>query len=329
MDSPLWIDKYAPNAEDFPQDKLRYILPKSQEMSINFLLYGPAGGGKTSAARIIARGGELIEFNIADLVNSSKKEIVENPLFSGFISSKKMPSGSKDSLIIHFIKESASYPPVSGGRKVMILDNFESAQRNFQQALRRIIEQYHHNTQFILTTRRLGKVIPAIRSRCYSVSVRGAQDSDMNMIIENILRKEGIKFTEEGIGFIVDSASGNIRSAIMYTQAIAERWGEITQEGVIEIVQEMGLEEPIVELVECSLSGQFGNARSILEGLMITSGYSGGELLEIISKVVKEREDVDQVEFALILSEIDCNLSKEANSIIHLTNFLTKLGSLG
>ena len=59
------------------------------------------------------------------------------------------------------------------------------------------------------------------------------------------------------------------------------------------------------------------------------SGYSGGELLEIISKVVKEREDVDQVEFALILSEIDCNLSKEANSIIHLTNFLTKLGSLG
>jgi DNA polymerase III delta prime subunit len=115
----------------------------------------------------------------------------------------------------------------------------------------------------------------------------------------------------------------------MYTQAIAERWGEITQEGVIEIVQEMGLEEPIVELVECSLSGQLGNARSILEGLMITSGYSGGELLEIISKVVKEREDVDQVEFALILSEIDCNLSKEANSIIHLTNFLTKLGSLG
>ena len=76
MDSPLWIDKYAPSVEDFPQEKLRYILPKSQEMPINFLLYGPAGGGKTSAARIIARGGELIEFNIADLVNSSKKEIV-------------------------------------------------------------------------------------------------------------------------------------------------------------------------------------------------------------------------------------------------------------
>ena len=51
--------------------------------------------------------------------------------------------------------------------------------------------------------------------------------------------------------------------------------------------------------------------------------------LEIISKVVKERGDVDPVEFAFILSEIDFNLSKEANSIIHLTNFLTKLGSLG
>lgn len=332
MDSPLWIDRYSPSVGDFPQEELRYILSKSQDMPINFLLYGPEGSGKTSAARIIARGeeigGDLIEFNISDLVNSSKKEIIENPLFSGFISSKKVPKGSKISLIIHLIKESASYPPVSGGRKVMILDNFESSQRNFQQALRRIIEQYHHNTQFILTTRQLWKVIPAIRSRCYSVSVGGAQDADMNRILRNILTLEGIEFTEDGIEFIVDRSGGDIRSAIMYTQAVAERGDEVTLDGAIEIVRDVGIEEPIVELVECSLSGRFSDARSILEGLMITSGYSGGELLEIISKVVKGRSDVDPIAFALILAEIDFNLSKESNSIIHLTHFLTKLGSL-
>ena len=109
MDSPLWIDRYSPSVGDFPQEELRYILSKSQDMPINFLLYGPEGSGKTSAARIIARGedigGDLIEFNISDLVNSSKKEIIENPLFSGFISSKKVPKGSKISLIIHLIKQ--------------------------------------------------------------------------------------------------------------------------------------------------------------------------------------------------------------------------------
>ena len=333
MDSPLWIDKYAPEGEDFSQRELRFNLSKFQKMPINFLLYGPEGSGKSSAARIIAKGPDeegqdLVEFNISDLFNSSKKEIVENPLFSGFISSGKTPSGSKESLVIHLIKESASYPSISGGKKIMMLDNFESAQRSFQQALRRIIEQYHRNTQFILTTRQLWKVIPAIRSRCYPISVRSPADTDMKKILVRILDAEEIEFTDEAVDYIVANSSGNLRSAIVHAQAVSEGMGEVTYEGVVEIIQDMGINDPIIEMIDCSLDGKIIDARSFLEKLIITSGYTGGEILEIVGEVVRNRDDIDQTKFALVIGEVDFDLANESNSVIHLTKFLTKFGSL-
>tara|TARA_B110000116_G_C16777479_1_gene556498 strand:- start:1022 stop:2029 length:1008 start_codon:yes stop_codon:yes gene_type:complete len=334
MESPLWIDKHAPKIEDFVQEELSSILSLFEEIPINFLFYGPEGCGKTAAAIALSQKIdenfpiELVELNVSDLFEKSKKDIIENPLFSGFLSSGKTPKGSKESLIIHLIKESAGYSPVSGGNKIMLLDNFESAQKSFQQALRRIIERHHQNTKFILTTRELGKVIPAIRSRCYPVPVRAPNGMEMKQIIENILTTEGVEYSIECVEFITVHAEGNIRIAILYTQAIAERFGNVNQKNAYEILNDIGKEKPIIELIEYAKKRNFSETRSALESLLIKEGYTGSKLLECINNSVKKRGIVEPMEFAELVGEVDFHLAKGSNALIHLTNLLTKIGHM-
>jgi len=60
---------------------------------------------------------------------------------------------AKRDMINRVLKESASYAPMSGEYKTVLLDNAEAIREDFQQALRRVMEQHHRTTQFVIATR--------------------------------------------------------------------------------------------------------------------------------------------------------------------------------
>ena len=194
MESPLWTEAHRPDLAELPQDDVREYLERAVEEPINLILQGPPGSGKTAAARALAQAAhedpdnDLVVVNVADFFQRTKSEITNDPRFSHFLTGKSdLP---KRDMINHVLKESASYAPATGNYKTLVLDNAEGAREDFQHALRRVMERYHRNTQFVLTTRQPSKLIPPIRSRCFPVPVRAPTVPEIVEVLERIVEAE-------------------------------------------------------------------------------------------------------------------------------------------
>ena len=168
MDGPLWTEAHAPTLADLPQPGVRDALTGAVDEPMNLVVHGPEGAGKTAAVRALAReahadpDNDLIAVNVDDFFSRTKTEIKNDPRFAPFLEGRSRLS--KRDMINRVLKETASYASVSGEYKTLLLDNAESIREDFQQALRRVMEQHHRTTQFVVATRQPSKLIPPIRS---------------------------------------------------------------------------------------------------------------------------------------------------------------------
>ncbi len=331
MDSPLWIDEYAPDIGDLPQADLREYLDQVSDGPINLVLHGPRGSGKTAAVRALARSvhddpeNDLIEINVADFFDMTKKELRNDPRFARFLQGRS--DMGKGAMINHVVKESASYAPMSGAYKTLVLDNAEGIREDFQQALRRVMERHHEATQFVITTRQPSKLIPAIRSRCFPIPVRSPTRAEIESVLETIVENEDVEYDADGLTFVASHADGDLRRAILDAQTVAETEGEITREAAYETLREVGDDDEIATMVENALAGEFTDARSTLDDLLVVEGYDGEEVLESLLQVSRDRDLAPEPELTRIAGDIDLDLAEGTNDRLHLSHLLAELGA--
>lgn len=331
MDAPLWTEAYAPAIDELPQKTARQQLQGAVSDPVNLLVYGPPGVGKTAAVRALARAAhedpdnDFVELNIADFFNRTKTEIKNDPRFQSFLTGRS--SLSKRDMINHVLKESASYSPVTGGYKTLLLDNAEEIREDFQQALRRVMEQYHQNTQFVIATRRPSKLIPPLRSRCVAVPMAAPTGEAIADILTRIVEAEGVDYTREGLEFIANYADGNLREAILSAQTTATTADEITMETAYEALDDVGFDEQIREMLAAAEAGEFTDARSALDDLLVKDGLSGRELLSEILAVGRSRYDGDRlVALYELAGEIDNSLTAGTSDRLQIGALLAELG---
>lgn len=300
MDSPLWTDRHAPSVDELPQPHVRRYLDRVAGRPVNLLLYGPPGSGKTAAVRAIARereaggDGALLELNVADFFDRTKREIVEDERFAPFISDTSM---SKRQMIQHVFTEATAHAPVEGTYRTVLLDNAESVRDDFQHALRRLIERHHETTQFVLTTRQLGTVIPALQSRCLPVPVPAPDDAAVTARLRTILEAEQVEYDPAALELLAEDADGNLRRAILAAQAtyIAQRKGDggaITESAVFDTLSGIGHGDAIESLLSAGEHGEFDDGRDVLDELLVDVGLDGGEILEALVAAGRRRYDV-------------------------------------
>lgn len=186
----LWVEKYRPHkVEDC-------ILPESLKSTFqeyvnrkeipNLLLAGSAGVGKTTIAKALCEevGCDYIVIN-----------------------------GSDESGIDTFrtkIKNYASSMSLSGGRKVIIIDEADYLNPNSTQpALRGAIEEYAINCSFIFTCNFKNRIIAPLHSRCSVVDFKIQNGQKAKMAtqffkrVEWILEQEGIPYEKEVVAAII------------------------------------------------------------------------------------------------------------------------------
>jgi replication factor C small subunit len=332
MEEPLWIDVHAPDLQDLPQEDLRTYLGKATAGPINLVLHGPPGSGKTAAVRALSReihddpDNDLIEINVADFFDMTKKEIGSDPRFAGFVSAERRRESSKAALINHVVKESASYSPVSGSYKTLLLDNAEAIREDFQQALRRVMERHHGATQFVLATRQPTKLIPAITSRCFPIPVRSPSREEIAAVLEEVVDTEGVAYDPAGLEYVASHADGNLRTAILDAQTVAAEAGEITRETAYDTLREVGPDDRIEAMIEDALAGAFTDARSELDDLLVEDGYGGEEVLAEIIRVSRSRGLVEDARLTALAGEIDLDLATGTNDRLHVSHLLAELG---
>ncbi|NHN46023.1 AAA family ATPase [Halostella sp. JP-L12] len=331
MDAPLWTDTYAPDLADLPQDDVREYLQKAVDEPLNLVVHGPKGSGKTAAVRALARevhddpDNDLVEINVADFFDRTKKEIKNDPRFASFLDGR---SGmAKRDMINHVLKESASYAPVSGTYKTVALDNAEGIRVDFQQALRRVMERHHKTTQFVITTRQPTKLIPPIRSRCFPVPMRAPTDDEVVAVLEGIVESEGVDYDADGLEYVAGYADGDLRRAILAAQTTSEAEGEVTMNAAYETLGEVGADDRVKEMLDDAEAGEFTDARSTLDDLLVDEGFSGEEVLDDVLRVARSRYGGDRLaELHRLAGEIDMDLAEGTNDRLHISHLLAEIG---
>ncbi|WP_225332759.1 AAA family ATPase [Halomicrobium urmianum] len=335
MEPPLWTEEHAPSLADIPQEQAREHLQRAVEEPMNLIVHGPKGSGKTAAVRALAEAthenpdADLIEINVADVFDMTKKEISQDPRFRSFIDSKRRRESSKADLINHVLKESASYTPMSGSYKTILLDNAEGMREDFQQALRRVMEQYYEATQFVIATRQPSALIAPIRSRCFPIVMRAPTHAETVGALERIVEREGVDYEAEGLEYVAGYADGDLRTATLGAQTTYEQQGEITMNAAYEALNEVEADDQVETMVEAAAAGEFTDARSTLDNLLVDEGHSGVDVLEDVLAVVRSKYSGDVVaEIHRLAGEIDADLVEGTNDRLHVSHLLAELGEI-
>ena len=189
------------------------------------------------------------------------------------------------------------------------------------------MERYHRNTQFVLTTRQPTKLIAPIRSRCFPVPVRAPTVAETVTVLERIAEAEGIEYDDDGIEYVAGAADGDLRRAILGMQTTHEKQGAVTMQAAYETLGEVGHDDRLTEMLDDAEAGDFSDARSTLDDLLVEEGFTGEEVLTAVLRVGRSRYDGERLaELHRLAGEVDLDMAEGADDRIHLSHLLAELG---
>ena len=197
IEHSLWVEKYRPKSLDtyigneHLKSKVEVYL-KSGDLP-HLLLYGRAGTGKTTLAKLLVNNIECDHLYI----NASDENSVETvrTKVRGFASTV----GFKD-------------------YKIIILDECDYITPNAQAALRNLMETFSKHCRFILTCNFVERIIDPIQSRCQSFQIIPPSKKEVASHLYNILHGEGVDFQIDDIKVLVNSGYPDIRRVINSAQ---------------------------------------------------------------------------------------------------------------
>ena len=193
----LFVEKYRPhNLNNFIGDST--IRDKVQEYITegtlqNLLLFGPAGTGKTSLAKLIVKQLESDYLYI----NASDERGIDT------IRDKIVPFASS----IGF-----------NGLKIIILDEADYLTPQAQATLRNVIETFSSSCRFIFTCNYLDRIISPLQSRCVAFGIIPPSKKEVGQHILQICEKEKINYTKEDLGQIIITHYPDIRKILNTVQ---------------------------------------------------------------------------------------------------------------
>lgn len=189
----IWNEKYRPDILDnyITSDEIKNIFQAYiDKQDIPHLLFaGRAGSGKTTLAKLIAKGidCDLLYINATD---ERSMDVIREKI-GGFASS-------------------ASFKPL----KIVILDEATHLLMASQVLLLNMIETYSAKTRFILTGNYPERLIDPLRSRLTEYALVPPSKTIIAQHIVRILENEGIEYELEGVAEIVKKCYPDLRRTI-------------------------------------------------------------------------------------------------------------------
>ena len=229
-----------------------------------FMMTGIRGTGKTTTARIIAKGMNCIGADGNGGPTTEPCGVCEHctAIMEGrHVDVMEMDAASNTGVAnIREIIDSVHYRSASARYKVYIIDEVHMLSTGAFNALLKTLEEPPEHVKFIFATTEIRKVPVTVLSRCQRFDLRRIEPEDQIALLRKIATAEGAEITDDALALITRAAEGSARDAqSLLDQAISHGAGETTAEQVRAM---LGLADRgrVLDLFDMILRGQAADA---------------------------------------------------------------------
>ncbi|MBM3605194.1 MAG: DNA polymerase III subunit gamma/tau, partial [Alphaproteobacteria bacterium] len=234
-----------------------------------FIMTGIRGTGKTTTARIIAKGMNCIGPDGTGGPTTEPCGVCEHcvAISEGrHVDVMEMDAASRTGVgDIREIIESVHYRAASARYKIYIIDEVHMLSTSAFNALLKTLEEPPPHVKFIFATTEIRKVPVTVLSRCQRFDLRRIEPEVMIALLKRIAGAEGAQITEDALALITRAAEGSARDATsLLDQAISHGAGETTADQVRAM---LGLADRgrVLDLFEMILRGDAAAALTELQ----------------------------------------------------------------
>ncbi len=230
-----------------------------------WILTGVRGVGKTTTARILARG---LNYELPD--SSIKSPTIRMPVLgvhcaaimqSRHVDVLEMDAASHNGVDdIRQINDAVRYAPVTARYKVYILDEVHMLSTQAFNALLKTLEEPPPHAKFVFATTEIREVPITVLSRCQRFDLRRVESDRLVQHLAGILAREGVEAEPEALALIARAAEGSVRDSLsLLDQAISHAAGSVRAE---DVRQMLGLidHSRIIELFDALMRGDIARA---------------------------------------------------------------------
>ena len=303
MNHLLWVERHRPQtvSDCILPERLKTVFQEyvNQKQIPNLLLSGGAGVGKTTIAKAMCNevGCDYMIINGSD---ESGIDVFRNK-----------------------IKNYASSMSLSGGRKVIIIDEADYLNPNSTQpALRNAIEEFASNCSFIFTCNYKTRIIEPLHSRCAVIDF-GLQNGEKAQMasaffkrIEYILDSEKVDYDKKVVAELIKKHFPDFRRVINELQRYSQL-GKID----VGILSQIG-DISITQIVKHLKEKDFASVRKWAATTEIDNATFFRKLYDSLYDIIKP-QSIPQV--VLILADYQYKQAFVVDSEINLVACLTEI----
>ncbi len=318
--------KYRPRTfEDLiGQNSMVKIL--SNAFSLNriahaFLFTGVRGVGKTTAARIVARGLNCLKDDSPTISpcgvcsscisakNDRHVDIVEIDAASH--------TGVDD---VRELTEGVRYKPAEGRYKIYIIDEVHMLSTQAFNALLKTLEEPPEHVKFIFCTTEIKKIPVTVLSRCQKFDLRRVAVDELVELLRSICSKEEVSIDDKSLNLLARYSDGSVRDSLsLLDQAISMSNTGITLETINNM---LGLSDKSIvwDLFDKLIQGDILSVLNHYDNLL-KSGSDPvlimEELLQISHNVARAKA-VPSLNTAQVMSEYETNRALKSAELTNI-----------